>query len=264
MMELHNVSFSYSKQQPLIDKLSGSIRLGHITSIVGPNGSGKSTMLSLLARQLHVQQGYTTLYKKNIDTYSLKNWAKQLAIVYQQNDVAHEFTIKSLVKYGRFPYQNRFRSWKKEDEQAVEEALAMTGLDTMANKSLLQLSGGERQRVWLALSLAQQTPILLLDEPTTYLDLYHQFELLDLIEGLKREQGKTIVMVLHDLNQALQYSDDLWVMKEGSLVAAGNVQDVLTTSLVEDVFCVRARIDKGSEGTRPLLIPTGKVSREGV
>ncbi len=135
----------------------------------------------------------------------------------------------------------------------------MTGLDAMANKSLLELSGGERQRVWLALSLAQQTPILLLDEPTTYLDLYHQFELLDLIERLKDEQGKTIIMVIHDLNQALQYSDDLWVMKEGVLVAAGNVQEVLTTSLVEDVFCVRARIDKGSELTKPLLIPTGKL-----
>ncbi|GAF22040.1 MULTISPECIES: ABC transporter ATP-binding protein [Shouchella] len=258
-MEIHNVSFAYTKQQPFIDKLSGSIRLGKITSIVGPNGSGKSTVLSLLARQLQVQQGYATLYKKKMDSYSLKDWAKQLAIVYQENDVAHDLTIKSLVKYGRFPYQSRFGSWKKEDEQAVEEALVMTGLDAMANKSLLELSGGERQRVWLALSLAQQTPILLLDEPTTYLDLYHQFELLDLIERLKNEQGKTIIMVIHDLNQALQYSDDLWVMKEGVLVAAGNVQEVLTTSLVEDVFCVRARIDKGSELTKPLLIPTGKL-----
>lgn len=258
-MDIHNVSFSYVKNQHFINQFNAAVQVGNITSIVGPNGSGKSTVLSLLARQLKANQGEISLYEQAVHTYSIKKWARQLAIVYQQNETPQDLSVRGLVAYGRFPHRNRLTSWSRKDEEAVSEALKVTGLMDMADRLLVHLSGGERQRVWLALSLAQQTPFLLLDEPTTYLDLYHQYELLDLIQTLKEEQGKTIVMVIHDLNQALQYSDDIWVMREGKLVTAGDVRTVMTPSLIEEVFRVKARIVEDQETRKLLLIPTGKV-----
>ncbi|MFS0788088.1 ABC transporter ATP-binding protein [Shouchella sp. 1P09AA] len=258
-MNIHNVSFSYAKNQSFINQFNATIQVGNITSIVGPNGSGKSTVLSLLARQLKAKQGEISLYEQAVHTYSTKEWARQLAVVHQQNEIPQHLSVRSLIAYGRFPHRDRFKPWSTEDEGAVSEALAVTGLSAMADRPVVHLSGGERQRVWLALSLAQQTPFLLLDEPTTYLDLYHQYELLDLIQSLKEEQGKTIVMVIHDLNQALQYSDDIWVMRQGKLVTAGDVRKVMTSSLIEEVFRVKARVVEDQETRKPLLIPTGKV-----
>lgn len=255
-MDIRNLSFSYRHREKTINHINATIRPGAITTIIGPNGSGKSTLLSLLANRLTPIKGEVVVDGKTLSSYQAKELARHLAVVYQQNEAPADITVKKLVTYGRFPYRKRFSNWKEEDEQAVSEALKATKLENKAHLPLLALSGGEQQRAWIALALAQKTNILLLDEPTTYLDLYHQLEVLELVRSLNRIKKTTIVMVLHDLNQAIQYSDELIVMQAGSIVKAGLPREVVTEEMVENIYGVRAVLRDDAEAGL-VLLPVG-------
>ena len=233
---------------------------GSFTVIVGPNACGKSTLLKALARVLKAQSGTVYLDGRAISSYPSKEVAKQLGMLPQSPVVPNGIVVEDLVARGRFSHQRLLRQWSPEDEHAVAEAMRLTETTELAERFVDELSGGQRQRVWLALALAQQTGILLLDEPTTFLDLAHQFEVLDLCADL-HEQGRTIVAVLHDLNQAARYATELIVMRSGSVVAQGAPGAVLTPELVEDVFGVPCEImDDPAAGT-PMVVPGTRVQR---
>jgi iron complex transport system ATP-binding protein len=238
-MELKNIVVSHDGTKRHLKGVSTSIQIGKITTILGPNGCGKSTLLGVMAKQNKLLDGQATLEMKDLIQYKQKEFAKKLAIVYQQNEVPEDLTVEKLVQFGRMPYASFLKSTSKEDEDAVEWALQRTNLIDKKHHPLTALSGGERQRVWIAMSLAQKTSILCLDEPTTYLDIFYQLELLQLIKQLNVEEGITIVMVLHDINQAIQYSDHLIVMKDGEIVGEGAPRDVITQPLMKDVYGVQ-------------------------
>ena len=237
-MEIHNVVVSYDGTKKHLNGVSTAIPKGKITTILGPNGCGKSTLLSVMARNNRPLEGFAKLENRDLINYKPKEFAKKLAIVYQQNDIPQDLTVEKLVRFGRMPYSSIFKKESVDDEEAITWALTCTNLLDKRYHDLNALSGGERQRVWIAMALAQKSEILCLDEPTTYLDLYYQLELLELVKQLNAEYGLTIVMVLHDINQAIQYSDHVIVMKEGNILAEGKPEDVITTELMKDVYNV--------------------------
>lgn len=253
-MEIKQLQFSYGEKE-FIKNLSTTIEKGKITTIIGPNGSGKSTLLNLLVRQLKLQSGNIVLDGKNISNKSYKDISKMMAIVHQHNMGPHDLTVKGLVSYGRTPYQNFWASSDSEDETIVDWALEVTGVKSFSNKAISQLSGGERQRAWIAMALAQKTDILLLDEPTTYLDIFYQLEVLNLVKHLNETYGITIIMVLHDINQAVQYSHNLIIMKEGQIVTTGNAHDCITTDRLQQVYGIKANIFWSEENQCPYMIP---------
>lgn len=217
-------------------------RKNKINTIVGPNGSGKSTLLEILARLLSPNSGDVLLEGKSIFEWKAKEFAQNVAIVHQSNVLPNELMVKELLYFGRLPYKNWRMTRTKEDDLAVERALMQTELTEKAEKFVDSLSGGERQRVFIATALVQDTPILLLDEPTTFLDMYFQLEILELVKRLNQEESLTIVMILHDLNQALMYSDHLIVMKNGEVVAKGEPEELLTTDLIAETYGVVADV----------------------
>lgn len=228
---------------------------GSFTAIVGPNACGKSTLLRALARLLAPGAGTVELDGRDLRAYRPKEAARRIGLLPQSSTAPDGITVLDLVGRGRFPYQGLVRQWTDADEDAVWSAMAATGVDALAHRDVGELSGGQRQRVWAAMAIAQTTPILLLDEPTTYLDIAHQIELLDVFARLNA-QGTTIVAVLHELGQAARYADHLVVMKDAAVVATGAPADVLTADLVEAVYglpCVV--IDDPVSGT-PLVVPT--------
>lgn len=214
-MEVRDVNFSYNGTDAILKNVSFTIQKNKINTIVGPNGSGKSTLLEILARLLSPDSGDVLLEGKSIFEWKAKEFAQNVAIVHQNNVLPNELTVKELLYFGRLPYKNWRMTRTKADDLAVEQALMQTELTEKAEKFVDSLSGGERQRVFIATALVQDTPILLLDEPTTFLDMYFQLEILELVKRLNQEENLTIVMILHDLNQALMYSDHLIVMKMG-------------------------------------------------
>ena len=218
--------------------VSTAIPKGKITTILGPNGCGKSTLLSVMARNNRPLEGVAKLENRDLIEYKPKEFAKKLAIVYQQNDIPQDLTVEKLVRFGRMPYSSLFKKESEEDEEAITWALTCTNLLEKRNYDLTALSGGERQRVWIAMALAQKSEILCLDEPTTYLDLYYQIEFLELVKHLNVEYGLTIVMVLHDINQAIHYSDHVIIMKDGTIVAEGKPEEVITSALMKEVYNV--------------------------
>ena len=228
---------------------------GKVTSIIGPNGCGKSTLLRALARLLPTSSGHVQLYGQALHSLPAKEIARRLAILPQGPTAPEGLSVEELVWFGRHPHQGRFPVRREEDREAVVWSLAQTGMTIFAGRPLEALSGGQRQRAWIAMSLAQQTDILLLDEPTTYLDLSHQLEVLQLAGRLNTEQGKTVVMVLHDLNQAVRYSDEIVAMHGGEVYAQGRPEDVLTPELLRDVFGLRAHILSDPDTGRPYIIP---------
>ncbi|AHI56695.1 ABC transporter ATP-binding protein [Listeria ivanovii] len=249
-MEVKDVSFSYNSAEPTLKNVSFTIQKNKITTIVGPNGSGKSTLLEILARLLEPDTGEVLLEGKSIFEWKAKKFAQNVAIVHQNNILPSELTVKKLLYFGRLPYKNWRITRTKEDDLAVESALIQTELVEKADKLVESLSGGERQRVFVATALVQETPILLLDEPTTFLDMYYQLEILELIKRLNKDENLTIVMILHDLNQALAYSDQLIVMKDGAVVAKGESKELLTTELIAETYGVYANIvEDGNQGT---------------
>ncbi|HDI0349444.1 TPA: ABC transporter ATP-binding protein [Listeria innocua] len=241
-MEVRDVSFSYNGTDAILKNVSFTIQKNKINTIVGPNGSGKSTLLEILARLLSPNSGEVLLEGKSIFEWKAKEFAQNVAIVHQNNILPSELTVKELLYFGRLPYKNWRMTRTKSDDVAVEKALKQTELSEKAEKFVDSLSGGERQRVFIATALAQDTPILLLDEPTTFLDMYFQLEILELVKRLNQEGNLTIVMILHDLNQALTYSDQLVVMKNGEVVAKGNPETLLTTELIAETYGVVAEV----------------------
>jgi iron complex transport system ATP-binding protein len=235
-----------------------AIPAGKITTLVGPNGCGKSTLLRGLARLLKPRAGTVYLDGADIFKLSTKAVAKRLGILPQGPVAPEGLTVRDLVAQGRYPYQNWLQQWSKEDERLVEQALATTGMTPLADRALDTLSGGQRQRAWIAMALAQDTEILLLDEPTTFLDLAHQVEVLDLLYELNQTEGRTIVMVLHDLNQACRYADYLVAVREGQVWAEGVPAQVMTEAIVREVFGLECRIVTDPVAGSPMCVPLGR------
>ena len=225
------------------------------TVIVGPNACGKSTLLKSLTRLLTPSSGQVLLDGEALHRQPTKALARSIGLLPQGPVAPDGIRVVDLVMRGRYPHQRLFSPWSPEDEQAVIAAMEATSIRPLSGRLVDELSGGQRQRVWMAVALAQQTPILLLDEPTTYLDLSHQIELLDLCRTLNRETGTTLVAVLHDLNQAARYADHLIAMKDGEVVAAGDPHEVLTEELVAEVFSLDARVITDPESGTPLVVP---------
>lgn len=249
-----NVSLSYG-DTTIVTELTLAIPDGRITMIVGPNACGKSTLLRGLARLLRPSAGRVVLDGADIASMHTKDVARRLGLLPQTSIAPEGITVADLVARGRFPHQKLLRQWSVDDEKAVTEAMALTGVSELAGRLVDELSGGQRQRVWVAMVLAQQTPLLLLDEPTTYLDIAHQVELLDLFAMLNRTHGHTVVAVLHDLNHACRYADEIVVMRAGRIVAHGDPHTVVTAELIAEVYGLRCQIIDDPQTGTPLIVP---------
>ncbi|PZF83823.1 ABC transporter ATP-binding protein [Jiangella anatolica] len=241
--------------------LSVDIPAGRITCIVGANACGKSTLLRALARLLRPKAGTVLLDGESIHRMPTKDVATRLGLLPQAPIAPEGITVTDLVARGRYPHQTWFRHWGEADEIAVTEAMRLTGTIELARRPVDELSGGQRQRVWIAMALAQGTQVMLLDEPTTYLDLAHQVEVLDLLTDLNQRDGRTIVLVLHDLNQAARYSDHLIVMRDGAVVVSGPPGEVVDAELVEAVFGLPCRVVTDEVSGTPLVLPIGRHHR---
>ncbi|NED12199.1 ABC transporter ATP-binding protein [Streptomyces sp. SID9124] len=241
----------------VIEELDVEIPSGVVTTIIGPNGCGKSTLLRTLTRLLKPAGGAVVLDGEDIARLRTRDVAKKLGLLPQSPVAPEGLTVSDLVARGRHPHQSWLRQWSSDDADVVRRALAMTGVSDLADRPVDSLSGGQRQRVWISMTLAQGTDLLLLDEPTTYLDLAHAVDVLDLVDDL-HESGCTVVMVLHDLNLATRYSDNLVVMREGAILAQGHPRDVITAELLDEAFGLRAEVIEDPVGDRPLIVPIGR------
>jgi len=240
---------------PVVRDLTLDIPDGKVTAIVGPNGCGKSTLLRTLARLLVPTGGRVRLDGDAITAVATREVSRRLSLLPQSPIAPDGLLVRDLVGRGRHPHQTWFRQWSPADEEVVEHALRTTDTWELRDRALDQLSGGQRQRAWIAMTLAQDTDLVLLDEPTTFLDLAHQVEVLDLVTRLNRERGRTVAMVLHDLNLAARYSDLVVVMKDGAVVASGTPREVFTSALLEEVFGLRADILDDPRSGLPVVVP---------
>ncbi|MGK5530419.1 ABC transporter ATP-binding protein [Streptomyces sp. URMC 129] len=252
-----DVTLGYD-QRMIAEGLSVAVPDRSFTVIVGPNACGKSTLLRALSRMLRPAAGAVLLDGQAIGTLPAKKLARVLGLLPQSPVAPDGITVADLVARGRYPHQGLLRQWSRDDERAVAEAMADTGVAELADRHVDELSGGQRQRVWIAMALAQRTPLLLLDEPTTFLDIAHQIEVLDLCARLHEEQGRTLVAVLHDLNHAARYATHLIAMRDGRVVAEGPPGDIVTAALVEDVFRLPCRVVDDPETGTPLVVPAAR------
>ena len=243
---------------PIVENLSVNLPAGKVTIIVGANACGKSTLLRGLARLLKPTSGVVHLDGEDIHKVPTREIARKLGILPQTPTAPEGITVADLVGRGRSPHQGWFRQWTAADDDAVAAALNVTGTQRLAGRSIDELSGGQRQRVWIAMALAQETDVLLLDEPTTYLDLAHQVEVLDVVSELNARRGITVVIVLHDLNLAARYADNLIAMKAGAVVAQGAPSEVLTAGLVRDVFGLDSVVVADPVVGTPMVVPIGR------
>ncbi|WP_432066661.1 ABC transporter ATP-binding protein [Streptomyces sp. C10-9-1] len=251
------VTLAYD-QRVIAEDLSVEIPDHSFTVIVGPNACGKSTLLRALSRMLRPTRGRVLLDGQAIHTLPARKVARTLGLLPQSSVAPDGITVADLVARGRYPHQGLLRQWSAQDERIVQESMAATGVRELGERYVDELSGGQRQRVWIAMALAQQTPLLLLDEPTTFLDIQHQLEVLDLCAELHESQGRTLVAVLHDLNQAARYATHLIALRDGRVVAEGPPEDVVTAELVEHVFQVRSQIIEDPESGTPLVVPVAR------
>ncbi|MER7236220.1 ABC transporter ATP-binding protein [Streptomyces olivaceus] len=258
-----NVTLAYD-QRVIAKQLSVEIPDNSFTVIVGPNACGKSTLLRALSRMLKPSEGRVLLDGSVIQSTPAKQVARTLGLLPQSSIAPDGITVGDLVGRGRYPHQGLLRQWSTEDERVVQESMAKTGISELAERYVDELSGGQRQRVWIAMALAQQTPLLLLDEPTTYLDIQHQIDVLDLCADLHEEQGRTLVAVLHDLNHAARYATHLIALREGKIIAEGAPKDIVTADLVERVFGLRCQVIDDPETGTPLVVPAARKTRGAV
>lgn len=248
-------------ERVIAEHLSVAIPDGSFTVIVGPNACGKSTLLRALSRMLKPTAGSVLLDGQPIASLPAKKAARILGLLPQTSVAPDGITVADLVARGRYPHQGLLRQWSRDDERIVGESMAATSVADLADRCVDELSGGQRQRVWIAMALAQQTPLLLLDEPTTYLDIQHQIEILDLCADLHEQQGRTLVAVLHDLNHAARYATHLIALRDGKVVAQGAPRDIVTAELVERVFGLRCQVIDDPETGTPLVVPAARRTR---
>ncbi|MGH1549059.1 ABC transporter ATP-binding protein [Leifsonia poae] len=256
-LSARRLSLAY-EGRTVVDGLDLDIPAGRVTAIVGPNACGKSTLLRGLSRLLPPAAGTVLLDGADIHGLPTKQVAQRLGLLPQTPTAPDGITVADLVSRGRYPHQGWFRRWTAEDDEAVAEAMTATGIADLADRAVDELSGGQRQRVWIAMALAQRTDILLLDEPTTFLDISHQLEVLDLLLELNAARATTVVMVLHDLNLAARYAGHLIAMRAGTVVAAGDPSEVVTADLVRDVFGVESVVADDPVTGTPLVVPLGR------
>lgn len=253
-----HLSYGYDSEHPIFNDLDIAIPDGLFTAIIGPNGCGKSTVLKTLARIVQPQAGHVILDGQLIQKTPTKEIAKRLGILPQSPIAPEGISVSELVTRGRYPYQDFLGRSAFNDQEIVDRAMQLTHVDELADRQVDTLSGGQKQRVWIAMVLAQQTPLILLDEPTTFLDLSHQINLLELLSDLNKEEGRTLVAVLHDLNQACRYADHLIVMKEGRIEAQGAPDSIITSELIEYIFDMPNCIIKDPVAGTPLIVPLGR------
>ncbi|WP_397333920.1 ABC transporter ATP-binding protein [Paenibacillus sp. YN15] len=260
MLETADLRLVYGNGRAIVNGMSLYLPKGKVYSIIGPNGCGKSTLLRALSRQLKPDRGQVLLEGKNLFRTPPKEAARKLSFLAQGQEKV-EMKVKDLVGYGRTPYRSLGQPRPtREDQTIVAWAMEATSVAAMAERDVATLSGGERQRVWIAMALAQRPEMLLLDEPTTYLDICHQMEVLELLQHLNREYGMTILMVLHDMNQACQFSDEIIVMKAGAIHAQGEPRQVMTPELLQEVFQVRALVNEDGDSGKPFCRIQGKIT----
>lgn len=252
-----NIIAGYDKKM-VLNNVDIVIPSNKISVIIGANACGKSTLLKTLARLIQPTSGKVQLDGKEMNSFPPKQLAQILGLLPQSPVVPEGITVADLVARGRFPYQSFLKGMGKKDQEAVEEALEIMGITELANRSVDELSGGQRQRVWIAMALAQQTDILLLDEPTTFLDITYQIEILDLLTDLNRKRGTTIVMVLHDINLSARYADYIFAVKKGKLIAQGTPAEVITEDLIYKVFGLSCSVIKDPVSGSPFIIPKGR------
>ncbi|MHA7579252.1 ABC transporter ATP-binding protein [Paenibacillus vandeheii] len=253
-LETSKLDIAY-EERLIVDNLNIQIPQGKITALVGANGSGKSTILKTMARIMNPKAGSVLLDGKSIHKQSTREVAKQLAILPQNPTAPEGLTVTELVSYGRFPYQKGFGSMRAEDKRMIEWAIEVTGMTEFHDRPIDQLSGGQRQRAWIAMALAQETDILFLDEPTTFLDMAHQLEVLQLLEQLNAAANRTIVMVVHDLNHASRYAHHMIGIKKGKAIATGSPVEVMNSDVLREVFNIEADIVIDPRSGVPLCLP---------
>ncbi|MDT2849100.1 ABC transporter ATP-binding protein [Vagococcus carniphilus] len=253
ILEVKNISLSYQKD-PIVKELDVSFMKGKISVIIGPNGCGKSTLLKGISRLLKKETGSIILNDTNMDELSNKEIAKQLAFLPQSATAPEDVTVRDVVELGRYPYRKVLQKVSQEEKIIVDEVLEQTGLFHLRDENINNLSGGQKQRVWIAMALAQKTEIILLDEPTTYLDLGHQIEVLNLLKELNETTGQTIIMVLHDLNLASRFSDYMIGMKNGRVVYEGVPTEMMTPTILKDLFGIEAYIGEDPVDKKPICL----------
>ena len=256
MHEIHceNLGISYNKKN-VIENLNIKIKKHKITALIGSNGSGKSTILKALSRIILPTNGAVYLDGKSIQSYPSQEVAKILSILPQSPEAPHELTVEQLVKYGRFPRQSFFGTQRPEDQIAIQWALKVTGMSEFSTRKLTDLSGGQRQRAWISMALAQGGDYLFLDEPTTYLDMRHQIEVLSVLKKLNEDQGKTIVMVVHDINHAAKFAHHIIAIKSGEVAHEGSVNEILDEKVIENIFGVKGLVFKNTNENHSLFFP---------
>jgi len=252
MISTKNLTVSYGNKT-VIEDLSLTLQKGKITALIGPNGCGKSTLLKSLSRINKAANGQVLLNNKSLDDFADKQLAQVMSLLPQVLITPEGITVQRLVEYGRSPYLSHWGKLGTEDKEKVQQAMQETGVVEFAKQPVESLSGGQRQRAWIAMILAQDTDIVMLDEPTTYLDLSHQIELMKLMQAMK-SQGKTVIVVLHDLNQACRYCDHLVVMKDGNLIVEGKPDDIFTETMLHDVFSLQAKVIKDPIANTPMCV----------
>ena len=257
MILVKDIQVGYD-ERIIINELSVEIQKEKITTIIGPNGCGKSTLLKAIARILKTTKGVVYLDKKKLHETNSKEIARKMAILPQTAEAPTSLTVRELITYGRFPHQSRFGRLKKEDLEAIDWAIKATQLSTYQDRSIEALSGGQRQRVWIAMALAQDTEVIILDEPTTYLDMAHQLDVLQLLENLNKKHQKTIIMVLHDLNHASRFSHHLIAMRDGNIITSGHPMEVMTQPNLQKIFQIEPLLTTCPFSNHPICLSYGK------
>lgn len=254
LLRVDQVTVGY--QQPVVFDTSFQIQPGQLTALIGPNGCGKSTLLKCMARILKPEHGEVLLNQASVHRQSTREVAKHLALLPQGPVAPEGLIVRELVAQGRFPHQSFLKQWSREDEEAVHEAMLMTDTLSLADRTVSSLSGGQQQRCWIAMVLAQQTPVILFDEPTTFLDMRVQVDLLNLLTTLAHDHGRTLVVVLHELNLAAAFADHLIMMKDGRKHAEGNAESIFTRENLADVFNLDAQIIRDPYSGRLMCVPS--------